>query len=637
VEERVTRILVVEDEAAHVALLRRAFERHPGRVSLDVASSLREASRSIDEAAPDLVLADLRLPDGRGLKLLPPGGAAPAWPLILMTSYGDEQVAVAALKAGALDYVVKSAESLAAMPRLAWRVLREWGHLQERRRAEAALRASEERLRRVMEDLPLLIDAFDERDRPIFWNRECERVTGYRAEEMIGSPRALELLYPDADERARRVAQWREAGGYRDGEWPLTCKDGSRRVIAWSSITVDLPGSGASTWHAGLDVTERRRAAAERARLAMAIEQTNDVIFITDPQGTIRYANPAFERLTGYRREELAGTGPDLFPWVPADGISIPELVSRLAAGEPWQGRCTGQARNGPFTVECSAAPVRGEDGRVTNVVLVARDVTRVDALEARLRQAEKLEAIGTLAGGIAHDFNNILYAILGFTELVMDDVPADSRAMANLEQVREASRRAADLVRRILTFSRRGEEAKRVLALQPLVEEVLALLRGSLPATVELRQRIDPACGSVLGDAGRLHQVIMNLCTNAFQALPGGAGRVEVILAETTVDEALAERAPDLSPGPHALLVVTDDGAGMDAATRERIFEPYFTTKDPGSGTGLGLATVHGAVRDHGGAVRVESEPGRGSRFAVYLPLHPQPEAAAKPAPEEV
>ncbi|MBN2171818.1 MAG: PAS domain S-box protein [Candidatus Krumholzibacteriota bacterium] len=636
-DEREIRILVVEDEAAHVALLRRAFERHPGRTRLDVASSLRAARQHIAEAPPDLVLADLRLPDGRGLELLLAGGGAAAWPLILMTGYGDEQVAVAALKAGALDYVVKSAESLAAMPRLAARVLREWGHLQQRRRAEAALRASEERLRRVMEDLPLLIDAFDEQNRPIFWNRECERVTGYTAEEMIGNQDGLNLLYPDPDERARRVAQWRHVGGYRDGEWIITCKDGGRRAIAWSSITVDLPGSGASTWHAGLDVTERRRAAAERAHLVAAIEHANDIIFITDPGGSIRYVNPAFARLTGYGREELIGTGPDFFPWQPPAGLPIPELIGRLAAGESWQGRCSGRARNGAFTVECSAAPVRGEDGHVTNIVLVARDVTRVDALEARLRQAEKLEAIGTLAGGIAHDFNNILYAIVGFTELVMDDVPADSRAMANLEQVCEAGRRATELVRRILTFSRGSEQAKRALALQPLVAEVLALLRGSLPPAVEIRQRIDPDCGPVWGDAGRLHQVIMNLCTNAFQAMPGGAGRMEVILAETTVDAALAEQAPDLSPGPHALLVITDDGLGMDTATRERIFEPYFTTKDPGAGTGLGLATVHGAVRDHGGAILVESEPGRGSRFAVYLPLHSQPAAAVDPAREEV
>ena len=258
---------------------------------------------------------------------------------------------------------------------------------------------------------------------------------------------------------------------------------------------------------------------------------------------------------------------------------------------------------------------------------------------EARLREAQKMESIGTLAGGIAHDFNNILAAILGNLALARADLPPDHRASISLEQIHKSSLRARSLVQQILTFSRRQSNPLVVQALRPVIDETLALLRATLPAAVRLDTQLTSEPLWVHADATLLQQVLMNLCTNAWHALPGGQGRIEVGCAALPAGDALRRRAADLlpaGPGACAHLWVRDDGVGMDAATLARIFEPFFTTKPVGQGTGLGLSVVHGIVRGHLGAVLVDSTPGGGSTFHLLLPLWsgPRPEAApADPA----
>ncbi|VAX19027.1 hypothetical protein MNBD_NITROSPINAE03-914, partial [hydrothermal vent metagenome] len=251
--------------------------------------------------------------------------------------------------------------------------------------------------------------------------------------------------------------------------------------------------------------------------------------------------------------------------------------------------------------------------------------------LESQYRQSLKMQAIGVLAGGIAHDFNNILSAIIGYTDLTMDKLPEGSRERDNLGEVMKAGRRAKDLVKQILTFSRQDDQEKKPVELYLIVKETLKLLRASVPSTIKMKEDIDPDSGSVLADATQMSQVVMNLCSNAEFAMREKGGELIVSLREVDVDNELAKNNPSLSDRKLIKFSITDEGYGIDSATIERIFDPFFTTKKAGEGTGLGLAAVHGIVTSHGGAITVKSKPGHGATFDVYFPK------VDKPAVDEI
>jgi CheY-like chemotaxis protein len=240
--------------------------------------------------------------------------------------------------------------------------------------------------------------------------------------------------------------------------------------------------------------------------------------------------------------------------------------------------------------------------------------------LEEELQQAQKMEAIGTLAGGIAHDFNNVLYSIIGYTELTMDDVPEGSLAQKNLTEVLKGALRAKNMVRQILAFSRKDDIQKKPVKIQPVVKEALKLLRASIPTAIEIRQSIDEDCGPVLAASTQIHQLVMNLATNAYQAMQEKGGLLELTLMEEEIGS--DDSNPDLHPGRYLKLTVSDTGHGMNSVVMKKIFDPYFSTKGPGEGTGMGLAVVHGIVKSHGGDIKVFSKLGEGTTFHVYLPL---------------
>ncbi len=240
---------------------------------------------------------------------------------------------------------------------------------------------------------------------------------------------------------------------------------------------------------------------------------------------------------------------------------------------------------------------------------------------ERQMQQVLKLQAIGTLAGGIAHDFNNILFPILGFAEIALDDIPPEHPARRSLEEILKAANRAKDLVQQILTFSRRNGRERKPTRVPQIVREALALMRASIPKTIEIVCELDDSCRPILGDPTQIHQVVVNLCTNAYQAMQETGGRLQVRLEETEIDYEQTRRHVGTRMGPHLHLSVRDTGVGMEPSVLARIFEPYYTTKEPGKGTGLGLSVIHGIVKHHGGFITVESAPGRGSTFHVYLP----------------
>ncbi len=380
--------------------------------------------------------------------------------------------------------------------------------------------------------------------------------------------------------------------------------------------------------------TLRARAAhqrdAERLRkLSAAVEQSPSVVLITDLSGAIEYVNPKFTAVSGYTPEEVVGKNPRILKSGETPAEAYWNLWHQITTGHEWRGEFHNRHKNGELYWEAaSISPIRDATGAITHFVAVKEDITaRKQAeeerrqLELRLRQAQKMETIGTLAGGIAHDFNNLLQGILGYADLGMEDTEEGSRARRDMERILTAGHRAKELVRQILTFSRQKEGQRQPVQLHPIIKEAIKLVRASIPAAVEIRENISTTCPPVFADLTQIHQVVMNLATNACHAMRENGGTLVVGLAMVEVEALIAAHHPGLRPGRHVRLTVSDTGHGMTAQTVARIFDPFFTTKGVDEGTGLGLSVVHGIVTTHDGAILVESEPGHGTTFDVYFP----------------
>jgi PAS domain S-box-containing protein len=338
--------------------------------------------------------------------------------------------------------------------------------------------------------------------------------------------------------------------------------------------------------------------------------------------------NSAFTRLTGWTRNEAVGkVAVDLDIW------HNPEEREKLTAGIAQHGKIENleakfRLKDGNLiTALISAVLIKLKDK--PHILTITRDISELksaqeerEKLKTQLIQAQKMEAIGTLAGGIAHDFNNILGAIIGYAEMALYDTQKDTMEHYNIDQVLRAGHRAKDLVKQILAFSRKSEQDKTVISSTPITKEVLKLLRASLPTTIEIKQNIEPNLDPIFADPTQIHQVIMNLCTNSAHAMEDTGGILQVSLSNFELTARRASQYPELNPGPYVKLSISDTGHGMDAATLNRIFDPYFTTKEQDKGTGMGLAVVHGIVKGHGGGIRVESSPGKGTCFDILFPI---------------
>ncbi|HEB49268.1 MAG TPA: PAS domain S-box protein [Desulfobulbus sp.] len=403
----------------------------------------------------------------------------------------------------------------------------------------------------------------------------------------------------------------------------ITHEQNGRIYTVACSPLLDEHGELEYLVHTATDITETIQLKEDRMRLAAAIEQASESVVITDVDGTIQYVNPAFERHSGYSRDEAVGQNPRILKSGHHNAAFYTKMWDTISRGQVWMGHIINRKKDGTiFEEDASISPVRDSGGQITNYVAVKRDVTREVSLERQLHQAMKMEAIGTLAGGIAHDFNNILSAILGYGQMARQQLPPDHPVRDDLERILVAGQRAADLVRQILTFSRQDKEQMKPVKIQFIIKEVIKLLRASLPSTITIRQDVNIDCEPVLADPAKIHQVLMNLCTNAKYAMDGQDGLLTISLQPVEVKSGRHPDCPQLEPGPYVVLTVADTGCGMDRAIREKIFDPFFTTRERGQGTGLGLAVVHGIVKKCGGEIMVSSEVNRGTVFHIYLPV---------------
>ena len=370
------------------------------------------------------------------------------------------------------------------------------------------------------------------------------------------------------------------------------------------------------------DVTETKAAQEELRRLAAAIEQAAEIVVMTDEKADIVYANPAFEKITGYSQMEVLGKNPRILKSGEQDHAFYQQMWASLSAGKTWHGRFVNKKKNGSlYTEEATISPVLDPSGNIINYVAVKRDITKEQELEQQYLEAQKMEAIGTLAGGIAHDFNNILAIILANAQILEFSGAISSDSKETLNQIIIASKRARELVRQILAISRRGKQEKIIMNLKPIVKETIGLLRASLPATIRLEPHITANTGMLFADPTQMQQVLMNLCTNAAHAMEKEGGTLKITLSNTSIGENDTPLEPGFAPGEYVKLSVSDTGHGMQPWILKRIFEPYFTTKETGKGTGLGLSVAHGIVKSHGGAVKVSSVVRKGSIFEIYLP----------------
>ena len=495
----------------------------------------------------------------------------------------------------------------------------------DRKNAEVALLESTNQLRAMFESANCALVAIDANFHYRRWNRRWEQMTQVSGDQLQQS--TIFDQTPLNEHEAFRTRIARLANGELDQyqvERRFVRTDGS---ILWGDVSVtamrDPLGNVVEYLAVVVDITAQKTANAELYRLQAAITQADEVIMITDTRGNIQYANPAFERVTGYDLHEVIGKKTSLLRSATHSEDFYDGLWSTILGGHVWKGRFTNQRKDGSlFEVESSISPMRDEHGTINSFIAVNRDVTHERELEKQLMQSQKLEAIGTLAGGIAHDFNNILGAILGYTELAIQEVEENQQVKDDLQHVLTASERARDLIQQILVFSRKSEHVRAPVAIHLIVKEAVKLLRASIPASIEIVTDIDRSAGLVHSDPTLIHQIAVNLCTNAFHAMSSSAhGTLTVTLGPVDVTPEMVSPALQVTPGRFALLRVSDTGCGMSPEIRERIFEPFFTTKGIGEGTGMGLSTVHGIVKTHDGAILVESTPGQGSVFEVYLP----------------
>jgi two-component system, cell cycle sensor histidine kinase and response regulator CckA len=490
----------------------------------------------------------------------------------------------------------------------------------ERRRAEESLRESEEKYRIVVqkaqEGINITQDGMFR-----FVNPSAAALLGFDEDEMLNRP-FTEFFHPDDKAMLLRQYNRRLQGEKFPSRYEvrMLAKGGA---VKWLEVDAAL-----ITWKNKpavlvfmTDVTNRRKGEDVQRRLATAVEQAGEAIVIADGQGTIQYVNPAFERITGFAREEAVGRKPSLLKSGQHDEAFYRNLWGTITEGEPWSGRFINRKKNGTlYSEDATISPVRDSSGKIVSYVAVKRDVTKEIELRNQLLQAQKMEAIGTLAGGVAHDFNNLLTIVLGYSELLLDDTEESDPAYADIQKIAEASRRGAQLVRNLLAFGRRADIRPRPMNLNHEVSRVAELLNRTISKMIKIEMHLDGDLDSINADPDQMGQVLMNLTVNAEHAMPGG-GKLTIATANTSLTGEYRLTHLEIPAGDCVLLTVSDTGHGMDRHTIEHIFEPFFTTKGAGNGSGLGLSMVYGIIQQHGGHIVCESEPGHGTTFKIYLP----------------
>lgn len=495
--------------------------------------------------------------------------------------------------------------------------------LREMDTTDEALLDSEKRYRRLFEsakDGILILDALT--GMVVDANPFLLQLLGYSYDALCGQHIWEIGVFKDiaASKDAFKVLQETEYIRYDD--LPLETHDGKPISVEFVSNVYLVDHSKVIQCNIR-DISARKRADAEHKRLMAAIDQIGEGIVMTDAQGTIQFVNPAFEQMTGYSREEALGRTPQILKSDEQADQLYRTLWNTISEGRTWSGRMVNKRKDGThYTVETTISPVRDPSGQIVNYVSVQRDITDHLRLTAQFQQAQKMEAVGQLAGGVAHDFNNMLTVILGHAELALRTVNPAQALHAHLEEIIKAAQRSTQITRQLLGFARKQTIAPVVLDLNQAVESMLKMLRRLIGENINLAWL--PAAGlcPIKIDPVQIDQILANLCVNARDTI-ADVGKITIETRNASFDEAYCAQHSGYVAGNYVLLAVSDDGCGMDRALLDKIFEPFFTSKGVGEGTGLGLSTVYGIIKQNNGFINVYSEPGNGTTFRIYLPRH--------------
>ena len=502
----------------------------------------------------------------------------------------------------------------------------------ERKRAEEVLRESEERFRQLAENIDEVFWLTNpSRSEMLYISPAYEKIWGRRCEELYASPQTwLDAIHPEDRGRVRHAATTKQAEGTYDEEYRIIQPDGSIHWIRDRAFPV-RNASGEIQRYAGVarDITEGRRATERIQEQAALLDQAQDAILVRDLEGRVLFWNKGAERIYGWTREEAMSSH--------ISGI-IPkneEAYATVLKDGEWSGELQKTTKDGrKLTMDTRWTLLHDKEGRPKSIFVIATDITDRKKIEAQFLRAQRMESIGTLAGGVAHDLNNILSPIMMSIEM-LKDFSTDQRSSNILETLEVSAQRGADIVRQILSFAR-GMDGKRI-EVQPkhLLKDIENIVKSTFPKNIRWELSAPYDTWTVLGDPTQLHQILLNLCVNARDAMPDG-GLLEFNIENRVLDDQYATMNLQAKPGPYVIVSVRDSGTGMTPEVIEKIFDPFFTTKEIGHGTGLGLSTVLAIVTSHEGFINVCSEPGRGTTFRLYLPAVTSPGSGNGPQAKE-
>jgi two-component system, cell cycle sensor histidine kinase and response regulator CckA len=630
------RVLVIEESPADAELNINELQKAGFDCCSQVVSTRAEFLAQLGRFPYDIVLASYRLPDWTGMEAFSAmRQAGRETPFILVTTVLGEEVAVECIRQGVTDYVLKG--HLSRLPIVIARALEEKALRDARTLMVEALRQSEANSLFLFTHNPLPMWVFQKRSLQILQvNDAALRHYGYERLAFLGMG-AAELHPAEEIPDVLAVIQGVSPITQQAGQWHHRLKNGSVIDVEVFLHKMEYSGSVAVLVVA-LDITERKRAEEERQKFFTLVENCRDFIAVADLRGNVEYVNPAGRHLLGIPSAGASKRTRTFSYIAPEDLPLFRKTVSRaLRSTGHWEGEIrfrhqqSGQAFPMDFVGFQVTDPRTGEPRFVATV---SRDMGERRALELQLRQAQKFEAIGQLAGGIAHDFNNVIGAILGWAELgEIQAASGNAHLLTYFKKIHSQCDRATSLVRQLLAFARRQILEPRDFSLNQTVQDFMNLLDKVIGKDIELKTILQDPLSVIRADPTQVEQVLTNLCINSRDAMPkGGCLTMETHDIEFSEEE--CRHNPEFRPGHFAELRVRDTGTGMDPAVRERIFEPFFTTKKDGKGTGLGLATAYGIVKQHGGFIQVESKPGQGCTFRIFLPVH---EGPAKTEPRKI
>jgi len=618
-------------------------------------SSLPDTNSALSGKLYDVIICGINKPGLQNLDIIDLARRfAPHAPIIILAGAGSEELAVEAMKRGAADYRTKTDEHIGQLPSIINKAVGDWSLPEYHLTSHGRFQQNQDRYQALFDDSPVPI--WEEEFSELFSYLETLKVQGisdFRSyfetfpHELTVCANKIKIL--DVNKAAVALHQARNkehlvsnlastftensfsvfkeevlalASGQMEFESEVEVRtlEGQTRFVYLRLNMYQAKGGTSRALLATTDITHRKAAEEDRQQLMSAMEATRESVVITDSNGIIKYVNPAFEHASGFSRKEAIGRTPGFLKSDEHDSQLYDGILKTLLHGKTWSGRIINRRKDGTLSTEdISISPVLNEMGKTIRYVGIFHDVSSEILLESQLQQAQKLESIGLLAGGVAHDFNNILSVILGNSDLALLELEPEHPARSLLKGIQSAAQRSADLTSQLLAFARQQTIIPVVLDLNDAVEGILNMMRRLIGEDIDLIWLPGPGTPLVKMDPSQIDQIMANLCVNARDAI-NGVGKVTVETSLVEINEEYCSIHPGFIPGKFVVLAISDNGQGMTRETLDRIFEPFFSTKSQNEGTGLGLATVYGIIKQNGGFINSYSEPGRGTTFRLYL-----------------